>query len=240
MKKIFIILIALLIIPLASCTDITYSYSGDYPDLYSVVLYSIPDTIGYFSSEIMENPRIELLETDDFGRKLFMYYEGNSVSTYSLVIQQYSLENEVCFYSDYDFISSPSEQFSEEAISLLKTNNDWNNELQESNCECKQQITKKGQVPLSFDQIQPFYEIVFPGDEHFSDDRWIRYFLTDDYGRILVTVEARNKDEWAVMAFNPDATYDAENGYLVLTDFFTYQSLLKDYKETIGWNEPFM
>lgn len=240
MKKILILFCAIGLTLLSGCTTNTFSYTGDYGDLFSVVMFSIPNTLGYFSSEIIENPRIELLETDDYGRKLFFYYEGNNVSTYSIVIQQYYSENEVCFYSDINFISSPSEQFSENAISQLKTDNDWNTEIQEGKCECKPQISSKGPIPLSFDQIQPFYEIVFPGDEHFSDDRWIRYFISDEYGRVLVTVEARNVDEWAVLAFYPDGTFDAENGYLLLSDYFTYQTLLEEFKKSINWNNPLL
>ncbi len=238
MKKMCLILCTLLSVLLVSCTNEPSEYTGEYPELYSVAINSIPDTFGFFVTEIIENPRIELIESDNYNRRLFLYFEGNNISTYSLLVVQFSTENEVCFLSGQNYISSPSEDFDETSISQLKIDNDWNTELSEDKCDCVPITTSKDPLPLSYEQIKPFYESVFPGDEHFSDDRWIRYFISDDYGRILITVEARNVDEWAIMMFYPDGTYDSEDGFLIFTDFYTYQGQLVDYLENANWNEP--
>lgn len=238
MKKIILILYSIMLIFLISCTHETYTYSGEYPDLYTEAIHSIPGTSGFMLSEIYENPRIELIESDDYNRKLFKYYEGNNISTYSLLILQYSTGDEICFYSENNYISSSTEEFEETSISQLKLDNDWNIELDENKSVCVSITTSKSSIPLSYEQIKPFYESIFPGDKHFSDDRWIRYYQTDNYGRILLTVEARNVDEWAIMMFNQDGTYDSQYGYLVLSDYYTYQNQLKEFKVTNNWNEP--
>jgi hypothetical protein len=238
MKKINLVFYLILLVFLAACTHETYTYTGDYPDLYTEAIYSIPNTSGFILSEIYESPRIKFIESDNHNRKLFLYYEGNNISTYSLLILQYSTGDEVCFYFDNNYISSPTEEFEETSISQLKSDNDWNIELDESKSECVSITSSKAPLPLSYEQIKPFYESVFPGDKHFSDDRWIRYYQSDSYGRILVTVEARNVDEWAIMMFYPDGTFDNQNGFLVLSDYYTYQNQLEEFKEDNNWNEP--
>ena len=228
----------MLLVFLAGCTHEKYTYTGDYPDLYTEAIYTIPDTAGFMLSEIYENPRITFIESDEYNRVLFQYFEGNNISTYSLLVVQYSKKDEVCFYSGKNYISSSSDEFDETRISQLKVDNDWNIELDENKCDCVQIVTSKAPLPLPFEQIKPFYELVFPGDEHFSDDRWIRYYQSDNYGRILITVEARNVDEWAIMMFYPDGTFDSQNGFLVLSDYYTYQNQLEEFKDNNNWNEP--
>ncbi|MDY0139211.1 MAG: hypothetical protein RBR50_05905 [Candidatus Izemoplasmatales bacterium] len=237
MKKLYLILHTLLLLILIGCTSKTFSYTGDYLDFYTEAIYTIPDTSGFMISEIYENPRIELIESDEYDRKLYTYFEGNNISTYSLLVMQYSTEDEVCFYSGKNFISSFTGEFNDDDIAKLKLENDWDTDLDENKCNCISITTYKEPLPLSYEQIKPFYEYVLPGDEHFSDDRWIKYFISDNYGRVLVTVESRYSDKWVVMLFNPDGTFDNENGYLILTDYYTYQYELETFKDNNGWNE---
>lgn len=240
MKKLLLILALLLVMTsLYGCSNKSFEYEGDYLDLYTEALYSIPGTKGFIQSEIRFDPEITIIEYDDYGRVLFVYYEGNDISTYSLLVMQYSNENEACFYSTNSYISSSGNEFDENDILKLKEDNDWNNEIIQANCSCEQINASKKTSPLSYEQIRPFYELVFPDDEHFSDDRTLEYYLTDEYGRVLIVAEARFSNQWAVMLFNPDATYDSDNGYHIFTDFYTYQNDLTDFKELNHWNEPF-
>jgi hypothetical protein len=239
MKKIFLLVVMVfLLMTITSCTCEPYIYDGEYPEVYSVVLDTIPGVEGYMLSEIYQNPRIELIEEDQFGRKMYLYYEGKSISTYSLVIVQRSDATKAYYYLNRNYISSNENNFTESNINIFKADNDWDSDFNNDECTSILISTLKGTSPLTYEQIKPFYEYVLPGDEHFSDDRWIEYFISDEYGRIMITVGARFEAKWAIMMFFPDGTYDSENGYLILTDFYTYQNQLKEFKENNNWNEP--
>lgn len=239
MRKLLLILTLLLVIAcMYSCGNQSFEYEGEYVNLYSQALNSIPGTEGFIQSEIRFDPEINILEYDDNGRILFTYHEGNKISPYSLLIMQFSNENEVCYYPENSFISSSENVFDDIDISQLKADNDWNAEIIQTKCNCVPIKTSKDPLLLSYEQIKPFYEFVFPGDENFSDDRMLKYFLSDDYGRVLIVAEARLTDEWAIMMFLQDGTYDSENGYLILTDFYTYQKSLHDFLEDVSWNAP--
>jgi len=234
-KKLILPVLVLLSTTVTSCTSEPYTYGGDYPAVYSVVLNTIPETRGYSLFETYLAPEIDYKESDDFGRELFLYYEGNNVSAYSLVIVQYSNSNEAYYYPYLNFISSESNDFSEEEIANFKLQNDWNTEIQLDKCSWANIISRREDSPLTYAQIKSFYEAVLPGEEHFSDDRWIRYFKSDNYGRSLYTVEARLVSKWVIMLFQPDGPpADA----LILTDFYSYQSLLKTFLERNHWDEP--
>jgi hypothetical protein len=40
---------------------------------------------------------------------------------------------------------------------------------------------------------------MFPSDEHFPDDRWIENFVSDEYGKIMFTIEAIFDSKWVIM-----------------------------------------
>jgi hypothetical protein len=77
-----------------------------YPDLYSIATNSIPNTKGYFKSGLTEiEPKIIPIEKDSLGRIMYLYYEGGTISKYSLIISQKSDEEYAYYYPDYNFIS---------------------------------------------------------------------------------------------------------------------------------------
>ena len=115
------------------------TYHGEYPELFSVAINSILGTAGYGSDgELVFDSAIGLVEEDSYGRILFIYYECNEISQYSLVICQKSDDNYAYFYPDYNFISISIEEylydyevleavdsFPVDEIEELKTKNDW-------------------------------------------------------------------------------------------------------------------
>lgn len=58
-----------------SCSlPITYAYTGEYKDLYTAAIYSIPDAVGYMDhGEGAYNSDIYIWEQDEYGRVLFAY-----------------------------------------------------------------------------------------------------------------------------------------------------------------------
>lgn len=237
-KTILFIILTTISLSIIGCRSNDFMYNGEYPSLFCVAINSIPLTKGYEQSEIRFNPTIVVLDEDDFGRVLFSYYEDSPVSTYSLLIMQTGDNEKVYFYPDYNFISSDSADFSNEAINNLKNLNDWNQEYEEAKFVDYPITSSKSISPLIYENIKPFYEFVFPGDEHFSDDRWIKYFISDQNERQMYAILSRDRTKFAVLLFNSDGTYDCEKGYLILTDFYAYQDQLKEFKENNNWNEP--
>ena len=130
-----------------------YPYRGEYKELYTVAVYSIPDTEGYMHhGEGAYRSDIYVWERDDYGRILFSYCEDYSNQFFGLVISQGYDETNVYFYSDInyavtfidseylyecvedDHLKNRTEDFYLEIKDKLKEDNDWNKPLDKSKC----------------------------------------------------------------------------------------------------------
>ena len=81
-----------------------YPYRGEYKELYTVAVYSIPDTQGYMHhGEGAYSADIYVWEQDDYGRTLFSYCEDYSARNFALVISQAYDESNVYFYPDINY-----------------------------------------------------------------------------------------------------------------------------------------
>lgn len=149
-------------------------YNGDYPELYTVAMESLPDVRGYISFEHFHQPVLVLLAEDGYGRKMFCYTEerdSGSEDKYhrggvNIVICQYADDTYAYYYADCNYISSalcvgnevvfpsgqqypsvitkPLNDFTEEQIEDLKNANDWGKELDLRKC-VKAEISRKKQ-----------------------------------------------------------------------------------------------
>ena len=134
-------------------------YSGDHSDLYSTAINSVIWLNGYsWTADFVCDPKIEVVDEDDYGRIMFTYYEkyykGSKLSFSALIICQGSNEREVFYYEDINYIvkeqdmsSLNLEKFSEEEIEHLKTVNDWNKEINYNKCVRKEITKSKPEVP---------------------------------------------------------------------------------------------
>ena len=77
-------------------------YTGEYPDLFTVVMNSIPGQQGHLGGA---QPYLKIIATDDYGRTLFFYSEGSPISTNNLLISQGTEGDIVYFYPHHNFIS---------------------------------------------------------------------------------------------------------------------------------------
>ena len=105
----------------------------------------------FFASEELRvanhRARVKLLDTDSYGRKLFIYSdwnpylpgapEGIEYASYLVICQMIGMPNQAFYYEDYSWLckANPKNnrsfaQFSEEEIAWLKEHNDWNKPLQ--------------------------------------------------------------------------------------------------------------
>ena len=117
-KALPIILSLILTALLIGCQEYE-GYTGDYPELFSVAVYSIPGMYGSIAHEVVEEPVVCYLEEDEYGRVLFCYSEEygqysdgrNQGKTdhggVNLVICQGHDDEYAYYYIDCNYISAP-------------------------------------------------------------------------------------------------------------------------------------
>ena len=150
----FLLLLSMLF--LSSCIinkENPYPYKGEFKELYTAAIYSIPNAVGYMHhGEGAYNSDIYIWEQDDYGRTLFSYCEDYGDKVFALVISQTYDDTKVYFYpdinyklayinSDYnyesvddDYLMNKTKDFYLENKEFLKTINDWNLPLNKSKC----------------------------------------------------------------------------------------------------------
>ena len=153
MKKIVSVLLLMsLFLGLFGCV-IDRTYGGEYPELYTVAVYSIPDAEGFmYHGEGAFDSEIYIWEQDDYGRTLFAYCEDYGNRVFSLIICQAFDDKNVYFYPDANYVLTVLESeyiyssFSEEILKnrteafylenkeALKEANDWNKPLDKTKC----------------------------------------------------------------------------------------------------------
>ena len=135
------------------CRENPYPYRGEYKELYTVAVYSIPDAEGYMHhGEGAYNSDIYVWEQDDYGRILFSYCEDYGNEIFALVISQAYDETNVYFYPDTNYVltmidseylyegakddhlKNRTEDFYLKSKEKLKEQNDWNKPLDKTKC----------------------------------------------------------------------------------------------------------
>jgi len=130
-----------------------FPYRGEYKELYTTAIYSIPDAEGYMHhGEGAYNSDIYIWEQDNYGRTIFSYCEDYGNQIFGLVISQAYDEENVYFYPDInyaltsidseylyegvneDHLKNRTEEFYLESKDKLKEKNDWNKPLDKSKC----------------------------------------------------------------------------------------------------------
>ena len=135
-----------------------YPYLGEYKELYTVAVYSIPDAEGYMHhGEGAYSSDIYIWEQDDYGRILFSYCEDYGNQIFGLIISQAYDESNVYFYPDINyaltlidseysyegikegikddnFLKNKTKDFYLENKDKLKEANDWNKPIDKNKC----------------------------------------------------------------------------------------------------------
>jgi len=236
-------------------------YNGDYPELYSIAVNSVLGTKGYILSGRQFPPRVRLIEEDSLGRAMFLYFEYESISSFSLIISQKSDSGYAWYYPDYNFISiseppppagytgwDPTnsslldialEQFSNKEIEKLKNKNDWNNtNIDIDKCEKVKIVRLKAEGPVKKRRLTAFYKKALGDDANPS--YWINFFARDDYNRSIYVGFGKLRNgvvsRHVVMLFQSNGSYDEKASVMELTDLNNYQDDLKAFKERNNWN----
>lgn len=130
-----------------------FPYKGEYKELYTAAVYSIPDSEGYmFHGEAAYDSDIYIWEQDEYGRTLFSYCEDYQNEVFALIICQSYDEKNVLFYPDanyvltkvysryaYDITDEDHLMRMTEELYLnhkddLKAVNDWNKPIDKTKC----------------------------------------------------------------------------------------------------------
>lgn len=229
---------AFILIPFTGCGF--KEYSGEYPDLYTVAINSILWNIGYSQHiEAAEQPKIEILEKDDYGRTLYTYYEISDAGT-SLMISQYSEEDYVYYYEDFNFLQKKNgiaykEWFSQEEVEYLKSLNDWDKELDLDKCVKKQITRKKQSIPCDKKIIEEKVAQKFneKGERY---DVFPEYLTSDSLGNFLVYGFINLLDSRIYFDFVIFIDADCETfNFFVPSETYSYQEELKNFKAENGW-----
>ncbi len=245
-KKFEIMFLGVLIFLLSSCRS--HNYLGEHQDLYTAAIHSILWNNGHsYSADREMDSTIEVLEQDDFGRVMFVYFEkyysGGELSFSALIISQYSTNKHVYYYEDYNFLILKQElyrndnQFTKEDCEKLKFLNDWNKEPNLSKCVSKEIICDKPKIPSDSefieDKIVEHFYLKDKGYNLFMD------YLTSDsqsnfiiYGSIILLNEEDNKYFVSYIKGEEEQTIIE---FLSPSNLYEYQQELRDFKIQNGW-----
>ncbi len=154
----FILLLCSIVLSFSSCfffsRENPYPYKGEYKELYTTAIYSIPNAEGYMHhGEGAYNSDIYIWEQDEYGRTLFAYCEDYGNQIFSLLICQGYDVSSVYFYPEVNYLltfedseylyesidveshlKSKTEDFYSENKVKLKSDNDWGKPIEKSKC----------------------------------------------------------------------------------------------------------
>ena len=154
MKKTILLLILVTFL-LSSCDagyNITSAGASDYDYALSVIQTSVP----YIGGMDLRLDSIKLLETDVYGRRLFIYEMGLS-SVSALLIIQKTAAPFVYYYEDfcYTIQNAEAEDFSADDKEVIKINNDWNEPLNES----RMRSINYTEIPSDYENIDNYFDV---------------------------------------------------------------------------------
>ncbi|MDR2598892.1 MAG: hypothetical protein LBC73_01285 [Oscillospiraceae bacterium] len=248
MKKIrilYIVIVTIILISvfLTGCYNQPVEYTGDYPELFTIAINSLIGSKGFSEDPYSYEVVIEVVEIDDYGRKLFLYIEFGAQSNYSLLISQTSNDEYVYFYPHYNFITvtrgiiyaQPNKVFSPEEIEKLKKNNDWNQELKLDNAVRARIVRIKPDRygPIGGKELNRAYRAATGGSVFYR-----LFFNTDNYGRSIYLIYGISRKE-ILLFFQADGSLNPDIGIMEIHNRDKYQTDLRLFKEANGWNMPY-
>ena len=204
----FLLAVCIILLPVFASGCLPRNYSGDNIDLYTVAVNSIFGANGCASNgEAVCDPFIEIIDSDEYGRVLFFYYEGNrGNNSYSILIMQKATDDAVYFYEDlcystYTIVDETPfwygeyyKVYTDADYSTLKERNDWGKEIDESKCISKPfTVHNKGKFDASEEIFEPIIadyvrSTSYKGDDLYYIYRYDVFNTSDDCGRELYYV----------------------------------------------------
>lgn len=234
-------------------------YQGEHEDLYTVAVNNVFGAQGHISNgEISGHSQICILDTDAYGRTLFLYSEycatNSKEHSMAFVIMQKSEDGYVYYYPDRCYIPYFGTTDNWEQISMeldegyfdqLKEENDWNQEWNEEKT-AKTKISNKkpeGSIHIrsyKLDDIIYSYEV--RNGHTGRDDSFSKYSIfceKDRFGRELYYVSARSSDFEGVRIYavilNKDGTCQ-KDGIVRIETLMDSAEAIAGIKRACNWN----
>ncbi len=223
-------------------------YKGEYPDLYTVAINSILWNNGHsYGADKAVDSNIEVIETDEYGRILFSYYEkyyaGARLSFSALIVMQYSSEDFVYYYEDENYLICEQELFAtelkvftQENKDYLKSKNDWGKEINLKQCTKKNIEKTKQEIPCENKIIKE--NIV----EHFElyGDSYNLFFdyLTSDAENNFIAYGSVIRVEGEIYFALLVKTVESEIkkiSFFVPSNLYEYGNEFIEFKNVNGW-----
>jgi len=247
----YFITVLVLIIFLPSCVlifrDPIFRYSGEHIDLEAAMIHSVPGVDSRAKNEIA------VIETDQYGRKLFASYVPSSIlawgdksaAVFSLLIVQKTENDKVYFYGEqnylFEFLPKETvfstdlvmEYFSEEDIVALKQRNMWNEPFPEFDpnlCSVAVEVEKSEKMTkASLKNIENTL-----GEKNLRTE----FLRKDANGKSMYFVKDPNPDKyvWYIAMLNEDGTLvNEEKGLLMLDQSGNISEQILKFRTENGW-----
>lgn len=240
-RIVLLIIFALCLTSLCGCRRTPYPI--EHVMVVSQTSYAYPS-----GNAVEHDSRSEILETDEYGRVLFAYYNGFGV--YSVGIRQKHDEKYVYYYDNVSFLYTMKyREYTPEQASDLKEANDWNKPLDEEKMIKRaflDQYSLKKKIDPLFDHED--LQRVFNASIEYKENESVIFYLVDSSqtGQQLFNVWRREKVSTTngyeythlndyLMILNSDGTYDPENYLIEFKDQSEISAKLAEIKEKNGW-----
>lgn len=254
------ILIICLLLMLTACDKQNEYYSNDI-DLHSIAINSL---LGVYTRE---SDQVQVLETDDFGRKLFAFNaytfnhteEGGRIL--AVLVSQKTKDDKAYFYDNVDCLYCPApspssykkfkeqtEQivksyFTDEQISSLKEANDWDKPLDSAKFfEIKADSFKKDTVS----ELKRHKAFLMVGSDAEYKRCRMEALTTDKNGKSIYfvrTAHSANEDDknyiitTYAFMFDKNGNVDSSKGIMAIKDVWDYSEQLAAFKAANDWNK---
>jgi hypothetical protein len=245
-KRIRTISFFLIIVIAVSTCGCFPSYSKDKVVMATLVFYAVPGAKTYEHQAV----RCEIIDEDEYGRKLFACGVNDWPGTYVICILQKSEDNHVYYYDNISYqITEKFNQYTQEQMDSLKVTNDWNKAMKEDKMIQRDLVERVGLLPEKKSTINnelPFkvFHNIIEDEENITT--FVQYFDYSQTGQELFFVSRydaktiNSGSKWVsidfhLMILNADGTYDPENYLLKIDDLSQSNAPLAEIKERNGW-----
>ena len=170
--KIAVVILCITCLLLVGCYPPNSVEKTGYYECYYLVRNVVPFAqSGYNDNGDNSLARVYLLDTDDFGRNLYVYHQYsymlNEAISIWLICQQ-AEDGVAYYYSDVCYVIKPrhDEKFSEKELDDFKQANDWNQEILTDKCAWIKYSHSIPKDALSDEMIRAAFKEYFKPDEN--------------------------------------------------------------------------
>ena len=238
MKRIIAIL--LIVVLLLGCYT---KKAKDRPELYYAAAYSFVGPNVVLSPSIREYAIEADIETDQYGRELFVIWiqsvdfygnlDDNFCPSEAMVIVQKYDDNKVYYYEDFCFLFETKEGYPEDQVGAFKAKNDWDSPINEEKCSSRF-YWDYNMFPNSYWNTNVNDSVA----ETFPNLTCSYYVTADKDGKVLfgVLTHQDNLYKSYYVIYDPTISgIDQEKGIMELTSL-DFGADLHELKIRNGWN----